>query len=305
MSTQDQQDQGSDKFSMQGALPYIIIALAVVIIIMQAIALFAPRGGRPVASNVEPAQPRPTRTFTLAPTSVPATDTPAPTSTPKPPTPVPPTATLIPPTPVPPTPEPPTPVPPTPEPPTPIPPTRKPPTPVPPTPIPPTPVPLTLLSELPLNNGEWGTNTIMVQYRNEVSVKHSDGHFYKGEIGFLSSPEAAARVQEFWHWHNLGGANWRAELWVFPHAEWVNCTEEHNACAETNTDSGQARFDIRLYIKPYVWNSLLDSYLAGGIAATTGNQYYNEIQKEIFMYLGNCDATPNIPCVGFKFTRVS
>jgi hypothetical protein len=50
---------------------------------------------------------------------------------------------------------------------------------------------------------------------------------------------------------------------------------------------------------------LLDSYLAGGIAATTGNQYYNEIQKEIFMYLCNCDAAPDIPMVGFKFTRVN
>ena len=285
---------------------YAVVALAIVILIIQVISLFMDRPARRVAMvDLTATPPRPTRTATpsATPTSVPPTDTP----TPMPPTstrtatrtasPVPPTAT---PTPIPPTETPTV---------TPLPPTatRVPPRP---TPVPPTPVPVQIMDRVQVNNGEQGSEYIYSEpyydkngKLQEVFVQGSDGHTYRSELGFLSRPESVAKVQEYWGYAMRGGANWRMIVKLRSDMDWANCGSESNVCYEWNEHSGMAALHDEVYLQRHVWESLLNDYLAGGWQATTRNGYYWEVQNAIFDPIVH--AVPDLPCVGFRFTRVS
>ena len=286
--------------------PYVIIALACFVLLIQFGALFLPPRPKPLAATESQAMmPRPTRTKTLVPTErptktpLPPTATPSLTLTPVPPsptnTPAPPTATPVPPTetPVPTDTPTETPVPPTA---TPVPPTA---VPKPPTPVPP---PVEVLSSVPVDNGELGKNAIYVNDASEVYVSGNDGHRYRAEIGFLSTPESLAKIQEFWGYGGRGGGNWKMIVLLRESVSWIACTSEDNVCWETSVNSGQASFMSKVYLKSHVWTSLLNDYLAGGWQATTRNGHYHDVQASIFMPI--CNAVPDIPCVGFRFTRV-
>lgn len=287
---------------------YVIVALAALVIIVQFIFMAFPRNNGQLASNEEtPTLPRPTRTFTATATTVPATNTPTPlpTSTLVPPTatPIPPTATPVPPTetPVPPTetPLPPTetPIPPTP--------TKRPPPPTqpPPTPAPP---PLTVMETIGVNNGEWGSENIYVNRKSEIWISMDDGSKWRPTFGFLSSPEAAAKVQEVWGYAARGSANWKMIVTLRAEQNWTTCVSESNVCYETDINSSQASVGVQLYFQDHVWKSLVNSYLAGGVQGVTSNEYYWEIQNAIFRPMcPHCGDPPAQPCVGISFDRVN
>ncbi len=283
--------------------PYFFIGagLALVVLIVQLVALGNPLPEQRTA-KIDTTQnaPRPTRTFTLTPTAVPATETPVPpTATPVPPTstPVPPTATPVPPTEAPTE----TPAPPTA---TSVPPTatRVPPTPK---PIPPTPkpAPVEILSSVPVDNGPWGKEGIYVQYEDPIYANGSDGHRYQVEIGFLSRPESLAKVQEFWGYGGRGSANWKMIIQVRTKVNWMSCGSDRSVCWEVAVSSSQASLMSQIYYKQPVWDDLLNRHLAGGWQNVARSGYYNEIQKSIFHPI--CGAIPDIPVIGFRFTRVS
>ena len=243
-------------------------------------------------------------TATLIPTLQPSAAPHTATSLPPTNTPIPPTATAIPPThtPIPPT-E--TPIPPTntPLPPTntPIPPTK---TPAPPTNTPaPTAAPVTVLNSIPVSNGAFGEGAMWVEHLASIFVNGPDGHRYRAELGFLSTPSAREEIQRLWTAAGRGGANWRARIQVRDRVAWVACTPDRHACYDNlNTDSAQALFSFQVYLRDYVWQSLLNDHLAGGWRATTQNQYYAAVQEAIFTPLAH--QTANAPCIGFTFTRV-
>jgi len=281
----------------------ILVLLAVVIVIVQLVLVLASRnrGAMPVAS-APTAVVLPTRTPTSTATPLPPTATSVPTATPIPPTATPtstPTATPLPPTPTA-TPTA-TPLPPTP---TPVPPTPKP---KPPTA---TPVPVTILNQVPINNGEWGSEYIYIRYGDKgydntdspIYVTGGDGHRYRAEFGFLSHPDSIAKTQEFWGYAQRGGANWKMIIRIRQKVDWIGCGSEQNICYQGHENSSQATLNDDILIKPHVWESLLNDYLAGGWTATVGNGYYQEIQKAVFDPI--IGVVPDKPCVGFKFTRV-
>ncbi len=249
-----------------------------------------------------PATTTPTREPTAVATAASVTQAPAtvtktplpPTNTPLPPTetPIPPTSTPLPPThtPIPPTN---TPVPPTK---TPAPPTN---TPVPPSP---TPAPVAVLSSIPVSNGAFGEGVMWVEHLASIFVNGPDGHRYRAELGFLSTRTAKEEIQRLWTAAGRGGANWRTRIQVRDRVAWVACTPDRHACYDNlNTDSAQATFTFQVYLRDYVWQSLLNDYLAGGWQATVQNQYYSAVQEAIFTPLSGQKA--NAPCIGFTFTR--
>ncbi|MHB0857618.1 MAG: hypothetical protein ACYC5M_08620 [Anaerolineae bacterium] len=277
----------------------VIIGVAAIVIIVQLVFLLLSRADSKTAmANETPLLSRATRTPTATATPVPATNTPTATETPVPPTetPVPPTETPTQ-----------TPAPPT-E--TPIPPTRRPATAAPPTntPLPPTatPAPLSLLNSVEVDNGDFGKGFVMVKYQDdkEFLVKHSDGHRYRVEMGFLSSPQALSRIQEFWRYAGRGSANWRGFVFLRSSVNWISCSSDTNVCQETGIDSGQAAVNVQLFPKQHVWESLIADYLAGGMQATTRNKYIPEFQSKIFKSFCNCDVPPEFPLIGFTFMRV-
>jgi hypothetical protein len=251
---------------------------------------------------------RPTRTATPSATPVPATATPTATATPIPPTPtpVPPTATATATATATPTATE-----------TPTPTNTPPPTAVPPTRVPaptntpvPTEAPVTLLSAVEINNGEWGTNYFFARYDNpegdetsDIRVKASDGHTYKGEFGFLSRPASLAQIQAYWGYARRGQANWKGFVRLYDAVNWITCSAEANVCYEKHEDAAQAAITSQVYIKPHVWESLVNDYLAGGWQATTRNAYYGEIQNAVFRPIIDIDP-PAEPCIGFRFVRV-
>jgi len=281
----------------------IALGVAALLVIIQLSALVFSRPERQAAVVVATtAAPRPTRTFTpLPPTNTPSNTPIPPTNTPTwTPSPVPPTATPLPPTetPVPPT-E--TPVPTdTPRPATPKP---KPPTAVPATATP-VPAPLTVLDQMELDNGQWGKGWLQVKYQDDMYATGSDGHRYLLELGVLSSAQAQKRIQDFWGYGGRGSANWTMTILVHEEVNWISCSSSSNICYEGATKSSQANFTAKVFYKPKVWQSLLNDYISGGLQATFRNGYYADIQKSIFKPMCNCDAVPEFPCIGFRFTRV-
>ena len=279
--------------------PLAILLVAAAVLVFQVAMLFLPPKGGEVAqrSTVTP-QPRPTRTFTATVTPIPPTATPTHTNTPLPTatptaTPLPPTATPEPPTA---TPEPPTA--------TPVPPTE---TPVPPKPtaVPPTatPVPLTILNSIEIDNGSWGKNVFQFEYyEDDIFVTANDGHRYRIEMGWLSSDQAVAKAREFWSYAGLGSANWKGLIDVRAKAPtWIGCDSDDAICHERWMHNSQAALYSRVWIKPHVWQSLVNDYLAGGLNAMLRNGYYQRIQEAVFKPV--CNAVPDIPVVGFVVTR--
>lgn len=241
-----------------------------------------PRPTRTATATATPLPPTPTATTTATATAtatpLPSTPTPEPpTATPEPPTPTP-TATTAPPTA--------TPVPPTPRP--------KPPT--------ATPAPVVVLDQVEVDNGEWGKSSIIAKNDDPIYVTGSDGRRYRAELGFLSQLSAIAKVQEFWGYARLGGGNWKMILETRAQVSWLSCSDKANVCYEVAWSSGQSSLTDQIYIKPHVWQSLLNDYLAGGWQATTRNGYYHEVQNAVFQPL--VKAVPDSPCMGLRFTRV-
>lgn len=254
----------------------------------------AGQDGRAAVSVAPTLEPRPTRTATPTATPLPPTPTQTATATATATA----TNTPLPPTPTD-TPEPPTPTPTH----TPIPPTA---TPIPPTPRPQpptaTPAPVVILDQVEVDNGEWGKNYIFVKNEPPIYVTGSDGRRYRAELGFLSLPSAVAKTQEFWTYARLGGGNWKMIIETRAQVSWVACGDKSNVCYQVSWSSGQSSLTDEIYIKPHVWQSLLNDHLAGGWQATTRNGYYHEVQAAVFQPL--VKAVPEIPCVGFRFTRV-
>jgi hypothetical protein len=296
-------------------LPILGIATLVIlglVVIVHLVGLAAPaQGGLTARGEASDLPARPTRTATPSATPLPPTATPTATATPVPPTPtpVPPTATatatLPPATATPTATE-------TPEPTQTPPPTAIPPTRVPaPTNTPvPTAAPVTVLSSVQVNNGEWGSNYIFARYDNpegdevsDVRVKASDGHTYKAELGFLSRSQSLAQIQAYWGYAQRGAANWKGFVRVYDAVNWISCSAEAHVCYEKHEDFGQAAITSRVYIKPHVWESLVNDYLAGGWQATTRNAYYREVQNAVFRPIIDIDP-PAEPCIGFRFVRV-
>jgi len=291
----------------------ILVALAALVIVIQALSLAFPAERSHTASMEEATLvPRPTRTSTPTQTLPPPTATATATMTRIPPTATepPPTATAtatgLPETPTPsatatarPTN------------------TRAataaPPTAVPPTPLPPTATaaPETLLTQVEINNGEWGTNAIYVRYDgapseevSDILVKGSDGGTYRAELGFLSRPSSLARIQEYWSYAARGGANWKGFVRLYDSPNWATCSAQANVCYQKDENPAQAAITSQIYIKPHVWESLLKDYMAGGMLATLGNGYYYEIQNAVFRPIIDI-APPGEPCVVVRFVRVS
>jgi len=235
----------------------------------------------------------PTATLPATVTPLPPTNTPVPptatrvadTATPRPPTAtsIPPTATLVPPTA--------TRVQPTA--------TRRPPTR---TPVPPTPtlVPVTVIYGMQVDNAEYGKGTISFENRGKwITIP---GAQYVGEIGFLSTPKAAAEIQRVWDHRQYGGGNWRVLIVVRKKVGWVSCPASAATCSEDKIEGNQGLITHEVYLHPDVWTSLLNDYLAGGLGATQKNPHYAEIQKRLFE--SYCSVTPNLPVVGFTFKKV-
>jgi len=167
---------------------------------------------------------------------------------------------------------------------------------------PPTAAPVQVLSNIPISNGDAGQGVIWVEHLASIFVNGADGHRYRAELGFLSSPEALNEVQRLWTAAGRGGANWRMRIQVRDRVSWVACTADANACYDNlSTDNVQALFSMQVYLKDHVWQALLNDHLQGGWRATTQNQYYGAVQEAIFTPMANQKA--NVPCIGFTFTR--
>ncbi|OGO06563.1 MAG: hypothetical protein A2Y73_07625 [Chloroflexi bacterium RBG_13_56_8] len=172
------------------------------------------------------------------------------------------------------------------------------------TPVP-TAAPVTLLNTVNVENIEgWGTGWIMVKYQDDedIFVQGSDGHRYRAEMGFLSSPQSLATIQQFWTYGNRGSATWAMFVLVRTEVGWVHCGSSDNVCYQSEVNSGQARLTSQVFYRPNVWSSLLESYLAGGLLATTQNAYYHDIQWSVYDPI--CGAVPDVATIAFKFTRV-
>ena len=271
-------------------LPYVIMGVSGFVVLVQLVLFFFPTKGSRLAMSIPTATlPRPTRTYTPTVTALPPTFTPTLTHTA---TQVPPTATPLPTN---------TPAPTdTPEP-TPTNtrrPTRRPPTPKP----PPTPVPVGFLGSMPVNNGEWGTEAIHINYPQEsVYATGRDGNRYKCELGFWNHPQSLAKGQEFWGYGGRGEANWKMIIEVRTSVAWISCPSSKPVCYEQSVWSGQASLVSKVFYKTHVWEDLLNRYLDGGWQATTASPHYHDIQGSIFNPI--CGVVPDFPVVGFRFTR--
>ncbi len=291
----------------------VIAVLAALVLAIQGLSAAFPAKPTYTAALESATLPvRPTRTLTPTATMVPPTVTPTATATRVPPTatPIPPTATATA----------------TPPPETPTPTatatlaptntrvvTAAPPTAIPPTAVPPTatPAPVSFLTAVEIDNGEWGKSAIYVRYDgapaedvSDILVKGADGGTYRAEMGFLSRASSLARIQEYWSYAQRGGANWKGFARLYDAVNWMNCSGQAHVCYQKDENPAQAAITSQIYIKPYVWESLLKDFLAGGMLATTGNGYYYEIQNAVFRPIIDI-APPGEPCVVFRFVRIS
>ena len=99
------------------------------------------------------------------------------------------------------------------------------------------------------------------------------------ELGILSSPQAQQRIQDFWSYGSRGSANWTMTIRLYESVNWISCGGDDNICAEGATNSGQANFTVRLFLREKVWKSLFNDYVSGGLNKTFSNGYYGKIQK--------------------------
>jgi len=279
--------------------PHIVTLVAALFVIAYLVLLRFPVQSHADRDVVAQA-PRATRTSTPTMTPVPPTDTPVPPTATPTYTPVPPTDTPVPPTATPTE---------TPAPPTDTPaPTRVAPTA---TPRPPTatPVSVQVLTSIELPNVEGGNGTAVVNYESwgnlnsEYYVTGNDGHRYRCEIGFLSQPEAVKRIQDYWSYAQRGGGAWSWIIRMRYKPGWMGCGSDVGVCWEGKENGAQMQVNSEIYIKDWAWQSLLNDHLAGGWAATTRNTHYAGIQRGLFKYVIDIDP-PDIPVIGFKFTRV-
>jgi hypothetical protein len=159
-----------------------------------------------------------------------------------------------------------------------------------------------VLSSIPVSNGAAGQGVIWIEHLASIFINGADGHRYRAELGFLSSPESLAEVQRLWTAAGRGGANWRMRIQVQERVSWVACAPEASVCYDNvTTDGAQAVFSIQVHLKDHVWRSLLNDHLQRGWRATTQNQYYSAVQEAIFKPMASQKA--NVPCIGFTFTR--
>jgi hypothetical protein len=226
-----------------------------------------------------PTEESPTATLVAKPTEEPTVESPTATLTPTD-TPVPPTNTPVPATP------------------TPAPPTE---TPLPTdTPVP-TAAPVTVVDYVRIDNGSFGTNTLALWQRQSVFVDGPGGR-YRASIGFLNTPEALQAIQQQWAAKGLGSANWRGEIYLRADQQWAACTADKHACSDNEKlDSGSSTIEYEVYLRDYVWQSLLNDHLAGGPQATLRNQYYQDVQRAVFERLSG--SAPSVPCLGFRFEQ--
>jgi hypothetical protein len=142
-----------------------------------------------------------------------------------------------------------------------------------------------------------------VDHLQSIFVNGGDGHQYRAELGFLSSPSSLAEIQRLWSAAGRGGANWSGVIQMRDQVTtWAACTADKHACSDNfNAENGE--FTMQAYIRDYVWLSLLGSHQQGGWQATTQNEYYAAVQDAIFKALTG--GTPTAPCLGFTFTRTN
>lgn len=174
----------------------------------------------------------------------------------------------------------------------------------------PTPVPLSVIERLEIDNGSWGKRELIFRYEGDANtieklfVTGTDGYLYQVHMGFLSSQEAVSTVQEHWNWAGRGSANWGMVVLVRRQPiEGPGCPSSENVCYSSRIDSGQAVVFTDIYLRDVVWKSLINDYLAGGIARTTSGTFYPAIQKAVFEPIAG--QVPTTACVGFSFTRVN
>jgi len=167
----------------------------------------------------------------------------------------------------------------------------------------PVPAPVDVLNRVTVDNGEWGKGWIEVKYnKGPYYFNGSDGRRYLGEVGFLSRPESLAKIQDIWSWAKRGGGNWNMTVLVREQVAWISCPDTAKVCFEWHTTPTQANLTTKVFYRPEVWVSLLDSDRAGGWQAVAQNAYYYDIQKSVFEPI--VGVVPEIPCVGFKFPPV-
>ena len=163
--------------------------------------------------------------------------------------------------------------------------------------------PVEVLNRVTVDNGEWGTGWIEVQYKQgEYYFNGTDGRRYRGEIGFLSRPESLARIQDFWSWAQRGGANWNMTVLVREQVTWIACTGDDKVCFQYHTTPAQANLFVEVFYQPEVWASLQESDRTGGWQAVAQNPYYHDIQRSVFYPI--IKLVPEVPCIGFKFAPV-
>jgi len=150
-----------------------------------------------------------------------------------------------------------------------------------------------------VDNAEFGKGSITFENRGKwIAVP---GAQYVGEIGFLSNPEAVAEIQRVWGHRLYGGGNWKVLVVVRKQVGWVSCPASEATCSEDKIDGNQGLIQHEVFLRDDVWLSLLNDYLAGGLAATRSNSHYEAIQKLIFE--SYCSITPEVPCIGFSFKK--
>lgn len=167
-----------------------------------------------------------------------------------------------------------------------------------------------MLDRIEIDNGSWGTRELVIRYESDAAsgeqfyVTGTDGRRYRASMGFLSSPEAAAAIQEQWSKAGRGSANWGMVVLVRKQiTDWYLCPTTSGVCYISQIDAGQAVIFTDIYLRDVVWKSLLNDYLAGGILRTTTNPYYKEIIKAVFAPV--IEPVPATPCIGFSFERVN
>jgi hypothetical protein len=153
-----------------------------------------------------------------------------------------------------------------------------------------------------VDNGQWGRAPIWVEFQNEIVVKGPDGHRYKAGLGFLSSDESLAAIQECWHRADRGGANWRMKLVVRKQVAWVSCPSSFSVCHESEISPSQAMLTDQVRYSEEVWEDLLNKYLQYGDLGPCRSSYYRQIQSSIFTPI--CGQVPSVSCIGFTFQQI-
>lgn len=158
-----------------------------------------------------------------------------------------------------------------------------------------------VVNAVEVDNGQWGRNTIHIEHLQGIFANGADGHRYQAQLGFLSGAASQAAIQACWTQAGRGGANWKGTIQVRLDQSWVLCTGEKNTCWD-NREEGGGSLRYQIYFRDYVWQSLLNDYIAGGMAATALNQYYYDVQAAVFDPI--CGSVPDTASMGFIFTRV-